>query len=302
MIARSPVVVVLAVLAAGGPAAASSHDAKPRSAVRAASVQGQAAAPARPAGVRTRFNVIVPQDDAIVRMQEMVVAGTGRVREVETPPLERGRNYTYTLTAEWRPNSYTVITRNKSVEFRGGDRITVDLTVDDPNDRARVRYVPTPDHVVSAMIDLAGIGPSDVVYEPGCGDARITIAAVMAGARRGVGIDIDAERVSDSQRRVKEAGLANRIDIRLGDALDIKDLSEATVVFLYMGDEFNKLIRPILWRQLKVGTRVVSHRFTMGDWKPDRTVDVEENAEGVSSPQVHLWTITDEIKRRAAKE
>jgi uncharacterized protein (TIGR03000 family) len=260
------------------------------------------AAPARAAEVRTRFTVTVPQDDAEVRMQAAVVAGSGRVRELETPPLERGRLYTYKLTAEWRPNTYTVITRNKTVEFRGGDAVTVDLTVDDPNDRARIRYVPTPDYVVNAMIELADIGPSDVIYEPGCGDARITIAAVKAGARKGVGIDIDAERVADSQNKVKAAGLDGRIEVRLGDALDIKDLSEATVVFLYMGDEFNKLIRPILWRQLKVGTRVVSHRFTMGDWKPDRTVSAQEDPEGSSSPQVHLWTITEEIKQRAAKE
>ena len=124
------------------------------------------------------------------------------------------------------------------------------------------------------MIKLAGVGPADVVFEPGCGDARITIEAVKAGARKGVGIDIDPERVTESRGLVKAAGLDDRIEIRQGDALDIRDLSEASVVFLYMGDHFNLLIRPHLWRELKVGARVVSHRFTMGDWKPDRTVQV----------------------------
>ena len=96
---------------------------------------------------------------------------------------------------------------------------------------------------------------------------------------------------------MKAAGLDGRIDIRLGDALDIKDLSEATVVFLYMGDEFDMLIRPILWAQLKVGARVVSHRFKMGDWEPDTTV----NAGDEYGYQLHRWTITEDVKRRAEK-
>ena len=146
------------------------------------------------------------------------------------------------------------------------------------------------------MVTLAGVSAADVVYEPGCGDARITIAAVRGGARKGVGIDIDPDRVADSRARVKEAGLEDRIEIRLGDALDIGDLSAANVVFLYMGDHFNLLIRPILWRELKVGARVVSHRFTMGDWKPDKTVAVSSDAGG--EYELHLWTITEEVKRR----
>ena len=146
------------------------------------------------------------------------------------------------------------------------------------------------------MIKLAGVGPTDVVFEPGCGDARITIAAVKAGARKGVGIDIDPDRVAESRKLVKDAGLENRIEIRQGDALDIRDLSEATVVFLYMGDHFNLLIRPHLWRELKVGARVVSHRFTMGDWKPDRTVSV--GIDDSPEYELHLWTVTEELKRK----
>ena len=135
-------------------------------------------------------------------------------------------------------------------------------------------YVPTPDDIAQEMVKLAGVTGNDVVFEPGCGDARITIAAVKAGARRGVGIDIDTESVAESQARVKETGLADKIDIRLGDALDIPDLSDANVVLLYMGDHFNLLIRPHLLRQLKVGARIVSHRFKIGDWPPDRTITV----------------------------
>jgi precorrin-6B methylase 2 len=189
------------------------------------------------------------------------------------------------------------MTRSKTVSLRAGERLIVDLTVDDPNDRVSVQYVPTPADIVDEMIKLADVNGQDVVYEPGCGDARITIAAVKAGAKRGVGIDIDPERVAESRGRVKQAGLDGKIDIRLGDALDIRDLSAATVVFLYMGDHFNMLIRPILWRELKVGARVVSHRFTMGEWKPDKTMTVG-GFDGIGY-ELHIWTVTEELKRKA---
>jgi uncharacterized protein (TIGR03000 family) len=249
------------------------------------------------AQVTSRITVTVPQDEAELSVEGNVITGKGATRSFETSRLEAGRTYRYTFSATWQPNSYTTMTRSKVVSFRAGEPLNVDLSVDDPTDRVQVRYVPTPDEVVDGMIKLAGVSAKDVVYEPGCGDARITIAAVKSGARKGVGIDIDAERVTDSRAKVKAAGLDGKIDIRQGDALDIKDLSQATVVFLYMGDHFNMLIRPALWRELKVGTRVVSHRFTMGDWKPDKTVSLE-GPDGLEY-QLHLWVITDELKRKA---
>jgi uncharacterized protein (TIGR03000 family) len=264
-------------------------------ATRVRAVQTAATAP-----VTSRMAVTVPQVDAELIVEGKKVPGSGLYREVETPPLQRGVAYKYSVAASWRPNAYTTMTRAKTVSFKGGDRITVDLTKEDPADRVRVLYVPTPEYVVAEMIKLAGVGPTDVVFEPGCGDARITIAAVKAGARKGVGIDIDPDRVAESRGLVKDAGLNDRIEIRLGDALDIKDLSEASVVFLYMGDHFNLLIRPHLWRELKVGARVVSHRFLMGDWKPDKTVSVD--SDGTSSYEVHLWTVTEEVKRRLVQK
>ena len=250
------------------------------------------------ARVTSRMAVTMPSIDAELVVDGRTVPGSGLSREVETPPLQRGVTYNYSVAAKWMPNTYTAMTRTKSVSFRAGERIAVDLTVEDPTDRVRVVFVPTPEAVVAEMIKLAGVGPADVVFEPGCGDARITIAAVEAGAKKGVGIDIDPDRVAESRGLVKAAGLDDRIEIRQGDALDIRDLSEATVVFLYMGDHFNLLIRPHLWRELKVGARVVSHRFTMGDWKPDRTVWV-----GIDDPayELHLWTVTEELKRKMAR-
>ena len=253
----------------------------------------------QPAGtVKSRVKVILPQDDAELFIEDKPTKATGKSREFETPPIDAGKSYEYKFTAKWEPNNYTVITRNKSVTFKAGDEVTVDMTVDDPNDRAKIRYVPTPDDIVAQMVQLAKITKDDVVFEPGCGDARILIASVKGGAKRGVGIDLDQDRVDESKANVKAAGLADKIDIRQGDALDIKDLPDATVVMMYMGNEFNGLMRPILWRDLKVGARVVSHRFTFGDWKPDQTKTV--TGDDGDEYEVHIWTITEEVKKKAA--
>jgi uncharacterized protein (TIGR03000 family) len=260
----------------------------------------QAPAAQAPSQVRTRLTVNVPHKETELEVEGKKIAGAGMSRDFQTPPLQAGKTFEYAFTIKWKPNNYTEITRTRNVRFKAGVTAVVDLTREDPNDRAKIRFVPTPDDIVNKMIELAGVTSNDVVYEPGCGDARITIAAVRSGAKRGVGIDIDPERVAESRANVKTAGLERKIEIRLGDALDIKDLSEATVVFLYMGEEFDMLLRPHLWRQLKVGTRIVSHRFKMGDWQPDKTVSVAGWDE--SEYLIHLWTITNEIKEKAAKQ
>jgi len=257
------------------------------------SVQPRPAAP-----VVTVFTVDVPHEDAILTVNGTIVPGAGMTRRVETPRLPRGSAQAYTFTVEWNPNSYTTMTRHQSVSFRAGDPVTVKLNVDSPDDRVRVIFVPTPSDVADAMAALAGVTSRDVIYEPGCGDARITIAGVKRGARRAICVDIDPARVEESRTKVREAGLQDRIDVRLGDALDVKDLSEVTVVFLYMGDHFDLLIRPVLWRELPVGARIVSHRFGMGDWAPDKTETINSDEGGVF--ELHLWTITEALKRRMA--
>jgi uncharacterized protein (TIGR03000 family) len=261
-----------------------------------------AGAPAFPAAqtARTaRLTVNVPHADTVLSMDGRIVVGMGIKREVETPALAPGERRRVVLSARWEPNPYTTLTRTTHVTVRAGQRVTVDLTVDDPGDRVRVMYVPTPADVAEAMVDLAGVRAADIVYEPGCGDARITIAAIRRGAKRALCIDLDPARAVESRDNVKRMGLTDRIEVREGDALDVKDLSEVTVVFLYMGDHFNLLIRPILWRMLKPGARIVSHRFTMGDWPPDRTVSVE--SEDFGTYELHLWTITEDVKRKAPR-
>jgi uncharacterized protein (TIGR03000 family) len=245
--------------------------------------------------VRTLMTITVPSLDTELEIDGTVVPGSGLSRTFETPPLNTDRSYKYTVIARWQPNTYTNMSRTKVVTFRAGEQLKLDLSIDDPADRVVVRYVPTPEQIVAEMIKLADITSNDVTYEPGVGDARITIAAVKGGARRAVGIDLDPERVQESRENVRNAGLSDKIDIRLGDALEQPDLGAMTVVFLYMGDHFNMLIRPYLWKQLPVGARVVSHRFLMGDWKPDKTVTVTDDY-GLPY-EIHLWTITEAHKK-----
>jgi uncharacterized protein (TIGR03000 family) len=258
-------------------------------------------APALPAAqqaLATRVIASVPAADAELVVDGAPITGTGSGTTREfTRQLAPGRDHPMTFTVTWMPNSYTTMTRTKTVTIRPGGVASVDLAVDDPTDRVRVIYVPTPTEVVDAMVELAAVRPDDVVFEPGCGDARITIAAIRKGARRGLCVDIDAERARESKDNVEKAGYADRIEVREGDALDVKELTDVSVVMLYMGDHFDMLIRPVLWRDLKVGSRIVSHRFTMGDWPPDRTVNLTTSDGGYFD--VHLWTITEEVKRRA---
>lgn len=253
----------------------------------------------KPKQVQSKLTVKVPEADADLTIEGQKTQATGGTRVFDTPPLEAGKKFIYRFEVTWRPNNYTTLTRGQTVEFTAGDAVSVDLTKDTPTDKAVIRYVPTPEDIVQKMLEVAKITKDDVVFEPGCGDARILTAAVKAGAKRAVGIDLDPERITEAKETVKKAGVEAKVELRQGDALDIKDMDQASVVFLYMGDAFDLLIRPNLWRQLKVGSRVVSHRFLMGDWKPEKTITVT-GADG-DEYLVHLWTITEEVKKKAAE-
>jgi hypothetical protein len=183
--------------------------------------------------------------------------------------------------------------QNKAVRLAGDGRLAV--ATEQRRTSSAYGYEGTPHEVVPAMIELAGVSSDDVIYEPGCGDARILIAAIKAGARKGIGVDIDPDLAEVAFAEVKAAGVEDQVEIWWGNALDI-DMSEATVVFLFMGEGFNLIMRPLLWKQLRVGARVVSNDFGMGDWKPDRTLRVNTPSR---SYLLYLWTITQEIKNGA---
>ena len=163
-----------------------------------------------------------------------------------------------------------------------------------PTRKPDVIYVPTPQNVVDAMLKLSGVKAGDVVYDLGCGDGRLVVTAAKLGAR-GVGIDIDPVRVNEANANVKKEGVANRVKILHADMF-LTDIREATVVTLFLLPDLNVRLRPKLWKELKPGTRVVSHLFDMGDWKPDQKITVNENN------IVYLWTIPADAAKRAAAE
>jgi len=201
-----------------------------------------------------------------------------------------------TVVYSFWPRTYTNVIRSKVVPVENGQVVQVDLTSEDPEhpDQVQAIFVSTPMPVVERMCKLANIGADDVVYDIGCGDGRMVITAVAKfAAKKGVGIDIDPKRIEESRENAKRAGVLQKIDFRAEDALKLKDLSEASVVMLFVGEDLNQKLRPILQQTLKPGARVVSHHFDMGDWKPDKTEKfMALNKEGVKEEYaLHLWTI-----------
>jgi SAM-dependent methyltransferase len=149
--------------------------------------------------------------------------------------------------------------------------------------RPDVIFVPTPNEIVNTMLKMATVTKADTVYDLGCGDGRIVITAAQKYGARGVGVDIDPDRVAEATENAQKAGVANRVKIIRGDLFEA-DISPATVVTLYLLTELNLKLRPKLLRELRPGTRVVSHAFSMGDWKPERTAEI-------SGTTVYLWRI-----------
>jgi SAM-dependent methyltransferase len=136
--------------------------------------------------------------------------------------------------------------------------------------KPEVPYVSTPDEVVAEMIKMADVGRDDVVYDLGCGDGRIVITAVKETGCRGVGIDIDPVRIKESKENAIEAGVEDKVEFILSDLFEA-DISQATVVTLYLLSKVNLRLRPKLFRELSPGTRVVSHDFDMGGWDPENS-------------------------------
>jgi SAM-dependent methyltransferase len=148
-----------------------------------------------------------------------------------------------------------------------------------------VNFVPTPQPVVDAMLDVAKVGRHDVLYDLGSGDGRIPITAARRFGTRGVGFDIDPQRVAEADAHAQQAGVADKVRFVHGDIfrLDVDELGKATVIALYLLPELNLQLRPTLLK-LAPGTRIVSHAFDMGDWAPDRTLNV-------GGRLVHFWTV-----------
>jgi hypothetical protein len=148
-----------------------------------------------------------------------------------------------------------------------------------------VPYVPTPEIVVEKMLELAQVGPDDVIYDLGSGDGRIVITAAKKYGARGLGVDIDPERVKEARENAEKEGVSDRVKFREGNLFEM-DLSGASVVTLYLLQSINMKLRPKLLAELKPGTRVVSHSFDMGDWKPEKEVEIEGR-------KIYYWTVPE---------
>jgi SAM-dependent methyltransferase len=150
-----------------------------------------------------------------------------------------------------------------------------------------VPYVPTPQPVVDAMLKLAKVNSKDLIYDLGSGDGRIPITAAQKYGARGIGIDIDPERVKEAKQNLQSAGVGNLVEFRQQDLFKT-DFSQASVVTLYLLPDINLKLRPKLLQELKPGTRIVSHAFDMGDWKPQQVQQVDGKT-------IYLWVVPENV-------
>lgn len=157
-----------------------------------------------------------------------------------------------------------------------------------------VPYVPTTEAAVQAMLKLAEVTKSDVVYDLGCGDGRIVIAAATAVGARGVGIDINPERIKEAKENARKAGIEGLVRFEEKDLFEA-DIHEASVVTLFLLNSVNLKLRPKLLKDLKPGTRIVSNTFDMGDWKALKEIKLEDgnDQDTYLSHKFFLWIVPD---------
>jgi ribosomal protein L11 methylase PrmA len=146
-----------------------------------------------------------------------------------------------------------------------------------------VPYVPSPNPVVEAMLKLAEVKKTDTVIDLGCGDGRIVITAAQKFGAHGMGVDIDPERIREATENAKKAGVDKLVTFKEGNLFDA-DIRSASVVTLYLLPDVNLKLRPKLMKDLKPGTRIVSHSFNMGDWKPEKEISLEGRT-------IYMWRV-----------
>lgn len=151
-----------------------------------------------------------------------------------------------------------------------------------------VPYVPTPQEVVERMLELAQVKKGDVVYDLGSGDGRIVVTAAKKYGVKAIGFEIDPQRIKESHENIKKAGVEHLVEIRQQDIRTV-DLSPANVLTMYLLPEVNLMIRPNIWKQMKPGSRIVSHDFDMADWKPLKTEYIKDGSSWDHT--LYLWHI-----------
>ena len=157
-----------------------------------------------------------------------------------------------------------------------------------------VIFVPTPQEVVEDMLRLANVQKGDVLYDLGSGDGRIAITAARKYGIKATGIDIDPERIREANENAKKAGVTSLVQFRQED-LFAADFKDATVITLYLLPDLNVKLRPKLWNELKPGTRIVSHQFEMGAWKPEKRLESNGGT-------IYFWTVPPKDKQPKLNE
>jgi SAM-dependent methyltransferase len=173
-----------------------------------------------------------------------------------------------------------------------GSASAAEETATRPQRKLDVWYVPTPHEIVDRMLDVARVRIGDVVYDLGCGDGRMVIAAAKKYGTRGVGVDLDPARIHEARENAQRAGVESLVTFKVGDMFET-DIREATVVLLYLLPELNRRLKPKLFAQLQPGARVVSHDWDMGrDWPPDEYVKLGGDG-------IYLWIMPEHSARKA---
>lgn len=162
-----------------------------------------------------------------------------------------------------------------------------------PPGRKLAPYVPTPHEVVERMLEMAAVTSRDFVIDLGSGDGRIPITAAKKYGARGLGVDIDPKRIEESRASAARHGVSHLVSFKIQDALRV-DVSQATVVTLYLSSSANRALRPILTRELKPGARIVSHAFGMGDWEPEKVEEIFDA--GGQTRTLYLWRADGKLR------
>ena len=150
-----------------------------------------------------------------------------------------------------------------------------------------VPFVATPQETVDRMLSMAKVGPNDYLIDLGSGDGRIPIAAAKKFGTKAMGVDLNPVRIAESNANAKEAGVTDKVEFKQGDLFQ-QDISKASVLTMYLLPDINLKLRPKIWSDLKPGTRIVSHAFSMGDWTPDATTTAPDGRN-----TVYLWIVPD---------
>jgi hypothetical protein len=173
--------------------------------------------------------------------------------------------------------------------------VVFNLAVAQAQEGKIVPYVPTPQEVVDRMLELAQVKKGDVVYDLGAGDGRIVVTAAKKYGVRAIGFEIDPQRIKESTENITKAGVGHLVEIRQQDIRTV-DLSPASVLTMYLLPEVNLMIRPNIWKQMKPGSRVVSHDFDMGDWKPLKTENMKDSLNWDHA--LYLWHVPQKQAER----